>query len=290
MSDTYINDRERPIGVFDSGLGGLTSVRELERLLPGEDIIYFGDTGRVPYGTRSAQTVKKYSMDDLRFLLKYGIKAVLVACGTVSSISLSELCEASPVPVVGVVKPASEASCALALELKDGNLGERLHIAVLGTPATAKNGAYVREITRICPEAQVLPIGCPMFVPLVENGYTDSDNPVTLLVAKEYIARLCEFRPSAIILGCTHYPLIRGAVERACLEVLGYLPSIVDSGACAAREIAKLLECTGIKRNRAEGGVSRFFVSDETHNFSASASSFLGREIENVTRIEIDKV
>ncbi len=274
----------RPVGVFDSGLGGLTSVRELEKILPSEDIVYFGDTGRVPYGTRSAETIKKYSKDDLDFLLTKNVKAVLVACGTVSSIALEELCEISPVPVVGVVKPASRAATEAALSDGDGEYG---HIAVLGTPATAKNGAYVREIKALCESAKVEPVGCPMFVPLVENGYTSPDSAVTRLIAIEYVSRLSSFRPRSLILGCTHYPLIRASVERACLEVLGYCPTIIDSGACAASAISEMLRKKSLLAPEDRNGKSRFYVSDETHNFSSSASAFLGREIGSVERIRI---
>lgn len=279
----------RSIGVFDSGLGGLTSVREIEKILPNENIIYFGDTGRVPYGTRSPETILKYSRDDLRFLLKHNIKAVLIACGTVSSIALDDLSADSPVPLLGVVKPASEMASELAFSKKSGIQG---NIAVLGTQATAKNGAYEREILKCNPDANVFPVACPMFVPLVENGYIDTEeknNPVTLLVAKEYIGKLTEFRPASLILGCTHYPLIRNTIEKACLSVLGYLPEIVDAGACAAGRLKELLDSRGLLSERHEKGNSEFFVSDETQNFSASASAFLGRKIENVTKIEIEK-
>lgn len=280
---TYDN---RAIGVFDSGLGGLTSVREIERVLPNENIIYFGDTGRVPYGTRSAETILKYSRDDLRFLEGMGVKAVLVACGTVSSIALDILEKESAVPIVGVVKPASKEAVRLSRERSSGVCG---NIAVLGTPATAKNGAYEREILKTQPDARVMSVGCPMFVPLVENGYTEKNNPVTLLVAKEYIGKLSDFAPSAIILGCTHYPLIRETIEGACLEVLGYVPKIVDAGACAAKELSALLSEKGICADEKQSGSSEFFVSDETHNFSETASAFLGRRIDKVSKINVEK-
>lgn len=280
---------DRSVGVFDSGLGGLTSVREIERLFPNENIIYFGDTGRVPYGTRSPETILKYSKDDLRFLLKHDVKAVLVACGTVSSIALEALDIDSPIPIMGVVKPASKMASELAFSENDGIRG---NIAVLGTPATAKNRAYEREILKCNPNANILPVACPMFVPLVENGYIDTeaeDNPVTLLIAKEYIGKLSDFRPTSLILGCTHYPLIRRSIEKACLSVLGYLPEIVDAGGCAAVALGELLCNRGLLSSRQNKGQSKFFVSDETQNFSSSASAFLGRKIECVTKIEIEK-
>ena len=280
---TYDN---RAIGVFDSGLGGLTSVREIERLLPNENIIYFGDTGRVPYGTRSAETIVKYSRDDLRFLVGKSVKAVLVACGTVSSIALDTLEKESAVPIVGVVKPASREAVRLSKKKGDSVCPS---IAVLGTPATAKNGAYEKEILKIEPGAKVASVGCPMFVPLVENGYTPKNNPVTLLVAKEYISKLSGVAPSAIILGCTHYPLIRETIESACLEVLGYVPEIVDAGACAAKELSELLLKEGVCADDKQSGSSEFFVSDETHNFGEIASAFLGRRIDKVSKVNVEK-
>ncbi len=280
---TYDN---RAVGVFDSGLGGLTSVREIEKLLPNENIVYFGDTGRVPYGTRSAQTILKYSRNDLRFLLTKDVKAVLVACGTVSSIALTELIEESPVPIIGVVKPASRRAVLLSEKECGGICG---NIAVLGTPATVKNGAYEREIKSIKQNAEILPVACPMFVPLVENGYIEKDNPVTLLVAREYARKLCDFRPSSVILGCTHYPLIRKTIETALTQELGYLPKIVDAGASAAEELSLLLSEKGLYADTARKGKSEFFVSDETQNFRDTASVFLGRTISNVARIEIER-
>ncbi len=270
----------RPIGVFDSGLGGLSAVCALEKCMPGEKIVYFGDTGRVPYGTRSEETVIKYSKDDLTFLSSKNVKAVLVACGTVSSIALDELARLTTVPVVGVVKPA----CADAVRLAGGT-GK---IAVLGTPATAKRGAYTEEIKKIYPEAQVVNRACPMFVPLVENGYI-GENPISVKIAEEYIGDLGGFLPDCLILGCTHYPLLRPSIEKACENVLGYIPEIVDAGECAVRELSLTLEKGGLLADKNECGKSEFFVSDETHNFSLVAGRFLGREIFDVTKIDIEK-
>lgn len=274
----------RPIGVFDSGLGGLTSVRALEKYLPNENIIYFGDTGRVPYGTRSRQTIIKYSVDDLAFLVSRNVKAVLVACGTVSSIALDTLSRMTDVPISGVVLPACETACRLAKEECGGIKG---NIAVLGTQATAKNGAYGVKIQELEPSFHVETVACPMFVPLVENGYIESGNMITVEIAKEYVGKLGGFRPSCIILGCTHYPIIRACIEKACEEVLGYRPHIVDSGACAAQSVAQMLKDSGSLTDSEKNGTRSFFVSDETQNFTEIASRFLGRHISDVTRIDI---
>ena len=289
----------RAVGVFDSGLGGLTSVREIERTMPQENLVYFGDTGRVPYGTRSPETILKYAFDDLHFLENRNVKAVLIACGTVSSIALGALAESTDLPIalgalaestdlpiVGVVRPASEKAAALAFSdsVRGGKAGR---IAVLGTPATAKNGAYEREIHAVAPQAQVLPVACPLFVPLVENGYVEKDDPLTLLAAKEYVEKLKDFQPSCLILGCTHYPLIRKTIESACEKVLGYVPLTVDAGASAVATLGELLEKQGLCAPPEQKGKAAFFVSDETHNFGKTASAFLGRTIEDVTRVDV---
>lgn len=280
MSNNFDN---RPIGVFDSGLGGLTSVRVLEKILPGEKIIYFGDTGRVPYGTRSGETIVRYSMDDLAFLIRKNVKAVLIACGTVSSIAMPTLAAMTDVPIVGVVTPACEKACEAAQSKGVGKMG---NIAVLGTQATAKNGAYEAEIKRINPDFRVMTVACPMFVPLVENGYIADGNLITVEIAKEYIAKLSDFSPASLILGCTHYPIIRSNIERACREVLGYCPYIIDAGGCAAEAIKDKMTREESLSDESDGG-SSFFVSDETQNFTEIASRFLGRSISDVTRIDI---
>lgn len=281
MNNAYDN---RPVGVFDSGLGGLTSVRALEQLLPNENIIYFGDTGRVPYGTRSNETIIKYSIDDLAFLVRSRVKAVLIACGTVSSIALPTLRQMTDIPIFGVVSPACENACRDAEAGSPESLGK---IAVLGTQATAKKGAYEAEIHRINPNFTVKSIPCPMFVPLAENGYINEGNRITIEIAKEYISELADFRPASIILGCTHYPILRSNIERACLEVLGYIPAITDAGAVAARALAENLRETGSLSSCRKAEYPKFFVSDEIQNFTKIASAFLGKTITNVASVSI---
>lgn len=274
----------RPIGIFDSGLGGLTSVRALEKCLPDENIIYFGDTGRVPYGTRSNETIIQYSMDDLAFLLRRNVKAVLVACGTVSSIALPTLSEMTDIPIVGVVEPACRNACKDALTDNGGIAG---NIAIFGTQATAKNGAYTALIKKTDPAFNVSTVACPMFVPLAENGYIEKGNLITVEIAKEYVEKLREFRPSSLILGCTHYPILRPNIEIACEKVLGYVPKITDAGECAARSVKDMLAENGRLCIKREEEYPKFYVSDETRNFTNIASAFLGRSIRSVTRINI---
>lgn len=270
-------NKNLPIGVFDSGLGGLTAVRELKKILPDEDIIYFGDTGRVPYGTRSYETIKKYACDDMNFLLTNNVKAVLVACGTVSASALPLLKSTFEIPVIGVVEPASALAC------KKSKSGR---IAVLATPSTVGSEAFNHAISAMCPDAEVLGIGCPMFVPLVENGYTDTDNPVTTLIAKEYVSKLKDFKPDVIILGCTHYPIIKDTVKKCANEIIGDV-EIVDSGSAAASAMKEYLASADLENTC--GGNAKYFVSDRPSDFGRLASVFLKEQVEDVTKIDIEK-
>lgn len=267
----------RAIGVFDSGLGGLTAVRVLRKILPGEQIIYFGDTGRVPYGTRSDEIIKKYALDDMNFLSSFGVKAVLVACGTVSSVALDTLKENFDIPVMGVVRSACEKACALTKNKK---------VALLATPATVKNKAYEKECRSIDANVTVSGIGCPMFVPLVENGYISSDCTVTKLIADEYLKKLCEFSPDVIILGCTHYPIIRSIIEERAKEIIGDV-SIVDSGEEAAVAMKNFISVHNLTNSDDSAKEAKFYVSDETQNFESAASLFLGEKINDITKIDI---
>ncbi len=268
------------IGVFDSGLGGLTSVKHLKSVLPNENIIYFGDTGRVPYGTRSAETIKKYADEDIRFLLTYDIKAVLVACGTVSSTALDDLKARYPIPVFGVIDPAARK----AVKVTKNNC-----IAILGTPATIKNGAYEKAIKSIDPNINVVSKGCPLFVPLVENGYIDFDNQVTRLVAKEYLSSLAECNPDVIILGCTHYPIIKDIIEDIAKEMFGDV-TVIDSGACAAEALKLTLSCGNLLNNDNKSGSCVFFVSDDVYNFKSTANIFLGENPGEITKVDLNSV
>ena len=267
----------KPIGVFDSGLGGLSAVRVLKKILPGEDIIYFGDTGRVPYGTRSDEIITRYALDDLNFLCSFGVKAVLVACGTVSSVALDTLRQSFDIPVMGVVEAAAK---------KAYSISQSKRIALLATGATVKNGAYERYMSGQFDGFSFKGVGCPMFVPLVENGYISRDCKVTRMFCDEYIGKLREFSPDCIILGCTHYPIIKSIIGDSAKELIGNV-SIVDSGEQAAIEIKEFLSQKGLLNDRKENGTVRYFVSDDTSSFCASASIFLGEHINDVTKIDI---
>ena len=265
------------VGVFDSGLGGLTAVKELKKILPGEKIIYFGDTGRVPYGTRSAEIITRYALDDMNFLASFGVKAVLVACGTVSSIAIDVLRKNFNLPITGVVEPAAKKACMLT---------KTKRVALLATPATVRNRAYEREISKLDKNINFCAIGCPMFVPLVENGYVDDNCAVTNMIADEYISRLKDFCPDVIILGCTHYPIIADIIKKSALRLIGNV-QIVDSGAEGAAAIKDFLSSEGLLNNDCKSAGANFFVSDETQDFEKSASLFLGEKITDVTKIDI---
>lgn len=272
-----LTDRNSAIGVFDSGLGGLTAVRVLKNILPNEKIVYFGDTGRVPYGTRSPEIITKYALDDMNFLSSFGVKAVLIACGTVSSVATEALKNAFDIPIMGVVEASAKKACSLSANKR---------IALLATPATVKNASHEKYIKENYEGYSVMGTGCPMFVPLVENGYISNGCDVTRIIADEYISTLRKFSPDCIILGCTHYPIISGIIQESANRILGKNVNIVDSGAEAALEIKAFLEKENLLSDSGEGSVE-YYVSDETYGFKSAASLFLGEQIENVTKIDI---
>jgi len=259
----------RPIGVFDSGLGGLTSVRELFRTLPSESVVYFGDTARVPYGNKSSATVTRFSLEIASFLVKQNIKCLLVACNTSSSFALETLTQRLSVPVIGVIEPSVRAAVAAS---------PRGRVGVIGTLGTVGSGAYAAAIARALPGASVISRACPMFVPLIEEGW--SDHPVTRTVAEEYLTELRAADLESLILGCTHYPLITPLLA----ALMGPAVKLVDSGAEAARAVALLLRQRG--QLAAGAPEHHFYVSDEPRNFTRVAQSFLGRELPPTTVVD----
>ena len=252
---------ERPIGVFDSGLGGLTAVRRLRQVLPAEDLVFLGDTGRVPYGAKSAATILRYAAEDMEFLLRQGVKAVVAACGTVSSIALHTLTDRG-VPVVGVVAPAARKAAALT---KNGRIG------VTGTAAAIRAGAYAAALREQKASCQSLAVACPMFVPLIEGGDTEPDSRLLRTALEEYLSPIRDFGADTLILGCTHYPLIAGAIS-ACL---GPGVRLVDVAAEAVDELKSMLTARGALAERAEPGSLRCWVTDSPGRFAAMAGRFL---------------
>lgn len=259
----------RPVGIFDSGLGGLTSARELFRVLPSESVVYFGDTARLPYGSKSKDTVTRFSLEIASFLVRQNIKCLLVACNTASSYALDALSQRLSIPVVGVIEPAIRAAVQVS---PHGRIG------VIGTIGTVGSGAYQKALQAITPGAMVVARACPLFVPLIEEGWLD--HRVTRQVAEEYLLELRNGALESLILGCTHYPLIAPLIA----DLMGPAVRLVDSGAEAARAVATLLAERG---QLAEGAPShRFYVSDEPRNFTRIAQSFLGRELPPTTVVD----
>ena len=267
--------KNAPIGVFDSGLGGLTAVRELRRLLPHEDIVYFGDSGRVPYGSRGVDTIIKYGRQDIAFLLSKNVKYIMAACGTVSS-TLPESCtSALPVTYTGVVQSAAAAA---ASATRTGRIG------VIGTPATIKSESYNRAIAALLPDAVITANKCPLFVPLVENGYFDEKNKVTKLVAQDYLSAIKAADVDTLILGCTHYPLIKPIIA----DIMGSGVTLIDPGYETAKSAKHQLEASGMLKDSGEGTAS-YYVSDSTESFEQLSNWFLGEYAGgNVTQISVD--
>lgn len=267
----------RPIGVFDSGLGGLTAVKKLMEVLPGEDIIYFGDTGRVPYGGRSRDTIIKYARQDIAFLRRFDIKAVLAACGTVSTNGLEEISGDFDIPVWGVVGSAAHAAVRAT---KTGKIG------IIGTNASVRSGTYVRRISAILPAAEITQEACPLFVPLVEAGKTAKNNAVLRLVAEEYLEPMIKAGVDTLILGCTHYPLIADTIA----DIMGEGVTLIDTGAACARDIAGFLRENDMLSDR-EDGHYRYFVSDSAEDFEKTAAAFLMSDVKgSVSQISVDDI
>lgn len=263
----------RPVGVFDSGLGGLTAVKELELVLPGESVVYFGDTGRVPYGSRSRETVRRYARQDMNFLLRHNVKAVLAACGTVSS-TAADIGAALPVPYFDVVSPTARAAARAA--------GNR-RVGVIGTSATIASGSYLRALKELDPGLEVFSQACPLFVPLVESGFVDPEDPITRLAAERYLAPLREAGVGALILGCTHYPIIRRTIQ----QVMGPDTALIDSGREAALSMAEFLEERGLLCGPGQRRNAEYYVTDAPEDFGAVAELFLGHSVAG-RRIDIE--
>ena len=256
----------RPIGVFDSGLGGLTTVKKLAEFLPGEDIIYLGDTGRVPYGPRSRETIIKYARQDAAFLTGFDIKAMVVACNTVCSVAFDMLDEICDAPVYEVVKAPANSAAELT---KNGKIG------VIGTAATIRSGAYEKALKNARSDLLISSVPCPLFVPLVENGRTDPNDVAALSIAEDYLAGLRGSGIDTLIMGCTHYPLLRGVISK----VMGSGVVLIDSGAETAKIVAEDLRTQGLLSSGSAKGTVRYYVTDSTDVFSEMASRFLESDV-----------
>lgn len=267
----------RPIGVFDSGLGGLTAVRSARQILPREHLIYFGDTARVPYGGRSRETLLKYARQDVRFLRSFDLKAILVACGTVSTTSLGTLQSENDLPIVGVVEP----TCRRALAVTKNH-----RIGMIATLASVRSGAYESTLHRLDPAAAVRSLACPLFVPLVENGRFHPGDVVIETVAREYLTPLRDQGVDTLILGCTHYPLLTEIIA----GIMGPEVTLVSAGEESAFELKRRLKEGGLLAPEGRTGETDFYVSDRTEDFEAIASVFLREELRHTARrVDIER-
>ena len=262
---------KRPIGVFDSGLGGLTVVKNLVELLPFEDIIYLGDTGRVPYGPRSRETIIKYAHQDAAFLAGYDIKAMVIACNTVCSVAFELLKNEYDFPVYEVVGAPANAAVK---HTKNKNVG------VIGTAATIRSGAYEKALLSIEPKLNVYSVPCPLFVPLVEEGWTGAVDEAALAIAERYLEKLRESKIDTLILGCTHYPLLCDVISK----IMGPDVKLIDSGAETAKYAAENLEDCSMLTDKGTGGSIKYYVTDSIDGFIGPASGFLKSNINGLVK------
>lgn len=263
---------DAPIGVFDSGIGGLTVARELMRQLPNESIIYFGDTARVPYGPKSPDTVLRYSREIVDFLKGEGVKAVVVACNTATAHALAALQEENDLPIIGVIEPGSRAA---ARATKSGNVG------VIGTQGTINSRAYERAITSADRGAHITALACPLFVPLVEEGWLDTE--VTRLVAEEYLEPIKSAHVDTLVLGCTHYPLLKPVIG----SVVGRDVRLIDSAEETAAQTAATLIDSGLAHEATDTARYRFIASDAPEQFLRVGGRFLGSSIDRVETVTL---
>ena len=266
----------RAIGVFDSGLGGLTTVKKLLEFLPNDDIIYLGDTGRVPYGSRSRETIIKYAGQDAVFLAGFDIKAMVIACNTVCGVAFDTLNSAYDLPVFEVITAPVRAAISAT---RNGKIG------VIGTAATIRSGAYESAIDLAMPDAAVFSEPCPLFVPLIENNRLSVNDPAAMTIAADYLSPLRSAGVDTLILGCTHYPLLRDVIS----EVMGPEVALIDSGAETAKHIAAYLRKSNMLPESDRQGTVKYFVTDSAEGFSRHASLFMEMEVEGmVEQVDLD--
>lgn len=259
---------KKPIGIFDSGVGGLTVYKAIRSAFPEEDLIYFGDTARVPYGPKSRNTIIEYSVQNARFLLQKGIKILIVACNTSSAVALPELMALTNIPIIGVIGPGAEMAA---------RLTQTKRIGVIGTEGTVRSEAYSRAISEIIPEAEVFSRACPLFVPLVEEGWLE--HPATRQIVHEYLDPYLALDIDTLVLGCTHYPLLKEMIS----EVLGARVALVDSADAIASYLRSLLPA----EYDGQAGIDKFYVSDNEDKFARIAGRILGTEPSQLQRVRL---
>ena len=266
---------ERPVGVFDSGVGGLTVVSQLFRILPQEDIIYFGDTAHLPYGSKSKEAVTRYSLEIANFLRTQKVKIIVVACNTASSFALSSLKEKVEIPVIGVIEPGAQAAIDTTRNFK---------IGIIGTEGTIKSRAFEVTLKKIDKNVKVFSRACPLFVPLVEEGWLDE--PETPQIAKKYLSPLKDEGIDTLILGCTHYPLLKELLSR----IMGQEISLIDTAEATAKAAERKLREKNLLRKGSRKAVYKFFVSDDPEKFLQLGRRFLGKNMEKAGRVNLEKV
>lgn len=268
-------NKDNPIGIFDSGIGGLTVVKQIFSYLPNENIVYFGDTARVPYGSKSNETVIEYSLQDADFLINKNVKLIVVACNTASSVALKELQNKYDIPVIGIIEPGAQYAME---QTKNGNIG------IIGTRATIGNQAYSKALKKLDDSVSVFEKACPLLVPLVEEGWTDHE--ATKLIAKDYLSELKSHEIDTLILGCTHYPILKNVIQQA----VGDNVYLVDSGKAAASLVEQYLVERNLKNYSHSLGRSEIYVSDVLNKFQEVAEKFLGKPLEHIEKIDLEEI
>lgn len=263
----------RPIGVFDSGIGGLTVLKEIMEQLPGEDIIYFGDTARIPYGTRSKETVIKYVIESFNFLMTKDIKAIVIACNTASALAMEDAKKRFDLPIIGVVEPGAKAAI---------NCTKNNAIGIIGTEGTINSNSYQREIRKLLPMAEIIGVSCPLFVPIVEEGWENSD--VAYVATQKYLLELKEHNIDTLVLGCTHYPALRYTIGK----VLGDKVTLVNPAYETARLTKNILKEKGLLNEKIDGGIYKYYVSDAPDKFQRVGGNIIRKEIGVVEKAVID--
>ena len=268
-----MNKESKPIGIFDSGIGGLTVLKEIYKQLPHEGTVYLGDTARVPYGIRSPETVTRYSFENTRFLFSKEVKMIVVACNTASSVSLAAIRSSVSVPVVGVIEPGAKAAVTAT---------KNKRIGIIGTEATIKSNSYAKAIKDLDDSIDVFGVACPLFVPLVEEGWTDGK--IAEMTAEKYLQEIKHNDIDTLVLGCTHYPLLKGILS----QVMGGKVCLIDSAIETAREIRTVLQNLSLLNPSGEGIIREFYVTDSPEKFKTFGERFLGETIEYIKKIKLE--
>lgn len=268
-------NKNAPIGIFDSGIGGLTVVKKILSMLPNEKIIYFGDTARVPYGSKSNSTVIEYANQDAKFLYGKNVKLIIVACNTASSVALGNLREQFDIPIIGMIEPGSKFALS---KTKTGRIG------IIGTYSTISNQAYSKKLKQLNGDVEIFEKACPLFVPLAEEGWTD--RKATELMAEEYLEELIKKEIDTLVLGCTHYPVLTEIIQK----VMGPEVTLIDSGTAAALEVENYLNGIGLRNDSNQIGKHQYYVSDLPAKFKIIAERFLGTTLDHIEKIDIDQI